>query len=301
MADGTKITELWAQLEAAHSRAGTQPATRAPTPGDVYTWAPPNDLGLDWVVVSTHPDDPARVFVVPADGQDVAGLADVVVRATGCEPLSLRCGRGVWLRTSDLPAERWYRALDDHHTHRAQEKVRQIAAGTLDGSSAAWEDEVNPDYDAWMMEVTRAVLGATARNRSPITLVERDFGPWRTRLQQERAAEVPLAAATHDPFAELLAPPVVSTSPLPFSGSGDLRVVRSATGATVVFETDVPTDPPPLSVVDAAGTWTQLVWECDPDRTHARATALWGAGQVHLRVGSGDSAWEVIVPKPANS
>jgi len=135
MADMTKLNEMWARLDAANALVQAGPADRRePSPGDVYLWAPPNELGLDWVVVNEHPDDSALIYVVPADANSLAGLADVVVREAGREPISLRCGRGAWVRRDELAPERRYRVLDLHHINRAQEKIRQIVTGPLDGS-----------------------------------------------------------------------------------------------------------------------------------------------------------------------
>ncbi len=301
MTDATKLNEMWAHLESARAHIRARPAeSREPALGDVYLWAPPNELGLDWVVVNDHPDNPALVYVVPADGHPLAGLGDVVVREAGRERISLRCGRGAWVRRDELVSERRYRVLDSHHTTRAQEKVRQIVAGPFDGSSAAWEDEADPDYDAWMAEVTNAVLGVTHRDpRRPITLAEKEFIPWTVRLRQEQPADKSLAAAgPRDKFAHLIAPPpgelTVLAGPLPWAGPGELRVVRAPTGVVIVFRATSPAEPPLVVSADPTGDWIPMVWDSGTD---LQAFAPWSGEQVRLRVGTGESAEEVIVHK----
>lgn len=308
MPEITTNEQLWARLDAAHIRGQAQQAKLAadsehqPTLGDVFLWPPPNDLGLGWVVVSDHPNDAALAYTIPADGHPLAGLADVVVRDVGREPLYLRCGRGRWLRRADLPTERRYRALDPHHVRRAQEKLRQIAAGPLDGSSAAWEDEADPDYHAWMAEVTEAVLGfANHSHQQSIVLTDRDFTPCTSKRHGEQTVEPSLAAAGVDPFAELLAPPgdlVVSAYLLPFGGPGELRVIREPDGVVIVFESESVQEPPAVAATEATGRWQPLVWDITPNRTAARATAPWIEGLVRLRVGTEQSSREVIVSKP---
>lgn len=307
MPDITPNDQLWARLDAAHARGQARQAAlvaepgHSPTPGDVYLWPPPNDLGLGWIVVSDHPNNAALAYTIPADGHPLAGLADVVVRDAGREPLYLRCGRGRWVRRTDLQAERRYRVLDLHHVRRAQEKIRLIAAGPLDGSSSAWEDEADPDYHAWMAEVTEAVLGFADRGLQPVVLTDQDFIPWTSKRHREQTIERSLAAAVADPFAELIAPPgdlVVFASSLPFAGPGELRVIREPDGVAIVFEAKTAGESPVVAVTDATGRWQPLVWDTTPNRTAARATTPWIEGQVRLRIGTEEASREVIVPKP---
>lgn len=303
MTNSTRINEMWARLEAAHARDRARQATpavpaRAAELGDVYLWPPPNALGLDWVVVSDHPNDAELVFVVPADGHPLSGLADVAVRDAGSEPLYLRCGRGLWVRRADLPPERRYRALGPHHLRRAQEKVRQIAAGPLGGASSAWEDEANPDYHAWMTEVTEAVLEYPGRTRrEPLALTRADF----RSIEQFRTpqTEAPALAAADGltPAAERDRDDRVAYL-LPAPGSGELLLVLEGSGVRVVFRSLESAAAPPVFAADAEGEWREADWSFTPKRRGADALLPWVGDRVQLRVGTPGDHQEYTIARP---
>jgi len=322
MADGTNLDQLWARLAAAHARGQARQAEltaapgRAAAPGDVYLGVPPDEHVLAWAVVSDHPADSELVYVVPADGHPLAGLADVAVRDPAGEPLYLRCGRGLWVRRADLAPNRRCRVLGPHHLRRARLKIRQIATGPLDGPTAAWQDEADPAYHDWMDGVTAAVLAAAAGQESSVlpgfvaALSGRpaggvgagpDIGVRASTGSgfEATVGEPALAAAGTDPFSHPPAPaaPVEGLGrPLPFDGPGRLVVVHHPAGVAVIFEGPPSAAPPPVSAADASGDWQPLAWEFTPDRAVARATAPWLGGQVRLRVGAGAVEETVIKP-----
>jgi hypothetical protein len=253
------------------------------------------------LVVNDHPEDASMKYVVPADGCPLAGLADVAVHEEAREPLYLRCGLGLWLRRSDLPTKWRYRVLDSHHVTRTRLKLLQIAAGPLDAASAAWEDEADPEYHAWMAAVTRAVLPFSRWGGSEtITLTDRDFAT--VTIATKRGAEPALAAAGKDPFADLIAPPqnnlTVLASPIPFPGPGSLWVVRNSDGATVIFETESPVDPPVIASLNFTGQWQPAAWVASPSGSTHRADSPWIEGQVRIRLGAGEATREIVVAKP---
>jgi hypothetical protein len=306
MSDATKFDQLWAQLAAAHARGQARQAeldaqrAHAPAPGDAYLWVPVNEYVLAWVVIGAHPTDAEFVYVVPADSYARAGLADVAVRDANAPPLFVRCGRGHWMRRADLDARRRFRVLDAHHVRRLQQKLRQIAHGPLDGSSAAWEDEADPDYRDWMANVTASVLGAMAQARRGPG-VSSGFMMRGGDPDGAFAEEIALAAADFDTFPDPSAPAVEDLgTQLPFDGPGELWIVKEVTGVSVVFRPapdTVPAEPPAAAATDATGAWRELVWELAPDRSAARAGAPWINQQVRLRVGTGASAREHTVTK----
>ncbi len=299
MADSKKIADLWARAADAQARGRVHRAAlaadrRPPAPGDVYLWVPANDHVLAWVVVGLHPTDADLVCVVPADGNPLAGLADVPVRGGPGEPLCLRCGRGQWVRRADLAPDRRYRVLSEHHVCRARQKLRQLATGPLDGPSSAWEAQADPDYTDWMASVTAAVLAAAAR-REPVAgafFASRKSAGGLSLNELEAAFDDTAAVAA---FAAALSEEELGTA-IPFAGPGSLRAVAEAAGASVVFEADASAAPPALFAADATGLWHALEWTVESDRT-ARTTAPWVGAEVRLRAGADPTAAVVVVAK----
>jgi hypothetical protein len=206
------------------------------------------------------------------------------------------------VRRSDLQTERRYHVLDAHDLKCVQEKLRQIAVGPLDGSSGAWEDESNPDYHAWIAQVTEAVLLFPERSRrQAIILTDSDFTPRTIPLSWQTREERALAAAGADPFAEQLAPPLgelsVLANSLSFSGPGEMWVIRESDGAAIVFQARVAATPPAVEV-DLAGEWQPLTWKLTSDQTAGRVSAAWLEDQIRFRVGTGDDSQEIVVLKP---
>ena len=285
----SKMDRLRTQLAESHARGQAHQAElaaardRPAAPGDAYLWSPADEHVLAWVVVCPHPTDADVVYVVPADAHPLAGIADVAVRDVGAAALFLRCGRGHWIARADLDPRRRFRTLDAHHVRRAQQKLRQIVTGPLDGSSAAREHEADPGYRDWMAGVTASVLGAVGKSRR---------GPGVAERLMTRGGEPSGALADLDSLLAELGP-AEEGEPLPFDSPGRLAAVREVTGVALVFEPDAgsPSDPPAVVATDATGAWRALAWDVAPDGT-ARATAPWLGGRVRLRVGTGPAARE---------
>src|SRR5262245_39736977 len=73
----------------------------APAPGDLYVFDAGEDVGLEWLVVRFHPDDPGSLLLAPADDFPLIGTPDVALppELVG-RPLSVRCGETDWFPAS---------------------------------------------------------------------------------------------------------------------------------------------------------------------------------------------------------
>src|SRR5262245_36397502 len=61
-----------------------------PAPGDLYVFDAGEDVGLEWLVVRFHPDDPGLLLLVPADDFPLIGTPDVTLpRELVDRPLSV--------------------------------------------------------------------------------------------------------------------------------------------------------------------------------------------------------------------
>src|SRR4051794_3794844 len=72
-----------------------------PAPGDLYVFDAGEDVGLEWLVVRLHPDDPGLLLLAPADDFPLIGTPDVALpRELVGRPLSVRCGETDWFPAS---------------------------------------------------------------------------------------------------------------------------------------------------------------------------------------------------------
>jgi hypothetical protein len=277
-----------------------------PRAGDVYLFPGPSAADLRWVVLGRHTDRDL-LFAVPADGHPLVGLADVAAaESASCGALVLRCGQGLWIHAEEFRYEWRVGVLDGASVERAQEKMRQIADGKLDGTAAQWETEANPDYDEWMSEVERAAdLLATALRLRHETVAVSEFQrctwlPEKTAATTDAEPQYALAAASSGALARLFealqldeatAPPA---HPVAYLYPGAIYLLLESTGVAVVYLTDGEQPPPELHAI-VAGKDHPAEWRTTPRGTSARAFFPWEGGEVRLRFGQGDRAREVTV------
>lgn len=134
----------------------------APRPGDLFLLDACGELPVEWAAVEVHPEEPRRLWVVPADANSLAGGADVAVPADApCGPLTLRCAFGLWVdarqcnpmrRTGTLPAE---------SLERARRRRRDLA----EGSAGPTEADADSEYRAWIAEMVEPARKAVGEGR----------------------------------------------------------------------------------------------------------------------------------------
>jgi len=145
--EATKIARKQSLLEAELSQCPNYPQ-----PGDIFVFAHPKTMGLQWVILSAA--EPQRLLIVPADDVAMVGSTDIDLPAPAlCSPLTLRCRQSLWIRATDFDMNLRVGLLETWHRLRALEKVKQIAEGKLISSVSQQQMDDEHDYKEWMAQV----------------------------------------------------------------------------------------------------------------------------------------------------
>lgn len=129
-------------------------SARQPAPGDVYVLEPTRDFNLEWVVVANDPADSDRFLAVPADGNFLAGSADLELgddSAVGA--LRLRCRFGTWIDATLLKPELRVGVLGSDEVSRARQKWIDLGDGVLTAPVLMREVDDDPEYKDWVEDV----------------------------------------------------------------------------------------------------------------------------------------------------
>ena len=129
-------------------------SARPPTQGDVYVLEPTRDFHLEWVLVANDPADPDRFLAVPADGNFLAGSADVELpdySAVGS--LRLRCRFATWIDATLLKPELRVGVLGSDEVSRARQKWIEVGDGGVADPVLAREVDDDPEYKDWVEDV----------------------------------------------------------------------------------------------------------------------------------------------------
>lgn len=124
-------------------------------------WLPREGEGLVFVLAAlVHPVDRAFVCLCPIDQRAWLGVADVRAanEARSQADWSVRCGRSVWVKAALLPrlAVNTGMRVPDPEIDRVQERLSELACGTLAPSAEQVVTESDPDYEQWMGESVTA-------------------------------------------------------------------------------------------------------------------------------------------------
>lgn len=165
---------LEALASKAHSRsaelaAGLERRRGLPAaPGDLFVLPATADLPVEWAILERGTG--GKLLAVPADSGLPAGTADVFVPdGTPGGPLSLRCRYGVWLDGALFAPDLRSGTLAPETVAEAQNRIRQIEAGALEGSPLAEEVDADPEYADWIRDVPERAreLASAARASTP--------------------------------------------------------------------------------------------------------------------------------------
>jgi hypothetical protein len=133
-----------------------------PGPGDLWVFPATADLPLEWLILERDATDLARVRVVPADTNPVAGPADVVIpREAAGGPLHLRCAHARWIVWPE--GARRTGTIAPELLQQAQER-----GAALDNTPGAYEPaSADAEYRDWIDNVvTTGVRAVTAVRRA---------------------------------------------------------------------------------------------------------------------------------------
>lgn len=124
-----------------------------------------DDCAVRWAVLAVHPQDSALLFAVPGDGHPLFGLPDCPLPKAPTGGMTLRCGWGLWLPRAFVESLTVIGTLSSAELNYAKAKMNQVVTGRLDAPEAASENEADPEYRDWMMEVGTAVEALAERFR----------------------------------------------------------------------------------------------------------------------------------------
>ncbi len=279
------------------TRQPVQPAGRdAPAPGDLYVFDAGDDVGLEWLVVRFHPDDPSLLLLAPMDDFPLVGTPDLALpREIVGRLLTVRCGETDWFPASLCSPRLRAGAVPEP----ALVLVRQRLADLARGRPIATEDEscdFDAEYEEWVGEVARARASLFARAAGPDTksldvvpLASLSTSP-PTRFTP--IPEFSLAAETGGTlFAELgkalAEPDDVKYHEVPDVSGGKLFLVVDATGVRAVWDGNS-ASAPPLAGVSRSGDELPMPWRSGPEGrlAHTDQCLPWVDGRVVLVIGT---------------
>lgn len=174
MTNDQRFEDLRARLVEARQeheklKARIRKAPKRVAPGDLFRFELPFDTPLEWAVVHPGEDEESRWFVVPADQNSLAGTRDVVVPSSAeCGPLTLRCGRGLWIGSKDFDFQQRSGFLEPRYVDEARSKLSEIRAGSIAGTEEQHEIDEDVDYEDWLDEVGQAVDWLDRRLNTPV-------------------------------------------------------------------------------------------------------------------------------------
>ncbi|MCP4658312.1 MAG: hypothetical protein GY856_23105 [bacterium] len=129
-------------------------SARPPATGDLYVLEPTRNFNLEWMLVAHDPADPDRFLAVPADGNFLAGSADVELpddSAAGA--LSLRCRFATWIGVALLDPALRVGVAGSGEVERARRKWFEVGDGEVAGPVLAREVDDDPEYRDWVEAV----------------------------------------------------------------------------------------------------------------------------------------------------
>jgi hypothetical protein len=279
------------------ARQGVQPGGRdAPTPGELFVFEAGEDVGLEWLVVRFHPDDPNLLLLAPMDDFPLAGTPDLPLpHDLVGRPLTVRCGETDWFPAGFCSPRLRAGAIPE----RALSLVRQRLADLARGRTTATGDgsvDFDAEYEEWIREVARARAALLARAAVPdaksldvVPVASLSTSP---PPRFAPTPEVSLAAETGGTlFAELgkaLAEPGdVKYHEVPDVPGGKLFLVVDASGVRAVWD-GPPASAPRFAGVSSSGDELPMPWRSGPEGRLSQTEQClpWVDGRVVLVIGT---------------
>jgi len=146
---GSEVAQKQALLEEKLSQCPNEPQ-----PGDIFVFAYPETMGLQWVILHPHENKSQWLLTVPADGVPMVGSNDIELSKKAlCSPLTLRCKQGLWIRAKDFDINLRVGILEKWDWQRALDKEKQISSNKLRSTISQQQMDDDLDYDEWIEQV----------------------------------------------------------------------------------------------------------------------------------------------------
>ena len=158
-------TAIAAAAESLPRSAGSDAADRAlPLPGDLYVFDAGEQVGIEWLVVRAHPDDPDLTLLAPTDGCPLTGTPDLVLPAEGVwRPMTVRCGQTDWCPKSLFTPRLRVGTISDEVVALVKRRLDDLARGRALTPEVPAAD-FDPEYEDQMAEVAEARVALLARS-----------------------------------------------------------------------------------------------------------------------------------------
>ena len=126
----------------------------SPSLGDLYVFDTKNDeLGVEWVVVRDHPEDPSWVLVVPIDTFFLIGTPDIALPVD--EIMVARCGQSDWFPKAMFDSHLRVGAISDVVLGLVKQRLADLARGR-DINPVESSVDYDPEYENHIEEIERA-------------------------------------------------------------------------------------------------------------------------------------------------
>jgi hypothetical protein len=158
-------TAIAAAAESLPRSAGSVAADRAlPSPGDLYIFDAGEEVGIEWLVVRAHPDDPDLILLAPIDDFPLAGTPDLVLPADRVgRPMTVRCGETDWYPKTLFTPRLRVGTIADDVVALVKRRLADLARGRALTPEVPAAD-FDPEYEDQMAEVARARVALLARS-----------------------------------------------------------------------------------------------------------------------------------------
>ena len=121
--------------------------------GELFVFKVTAPIGIFWLAVRFHPDDPNLVLLVPADDFFMFGGNDLVVMPPiEGMPLTVRCGHSIWIpveTTHWIPCKQ---KVSEETLKEVKFKIAHLARGI----AVENEDDNDPNYQSHLKEIAQS-------------------------------------------------------------------------------------------------------------------------------------------------
>lgn len=297
------VTDASRRLE--RQSQGQSVFSTGPMPGELYVFGSPVEAMIEWLVVRSHPDDPALILLAPVDDFPFSGRSDIPLKPEFFDrPLTVRCGETTWIPASACQEHLQVGTVPSEAVSEVRRKLAALARGQIADESGADRVDADPEYLAWLGQVAiaresleRRVVAVPAVPKGLILPFQQFSSQRPARLAKE--PQPALAANSGGPLlaelAESLASDVPRYTETQLGSGGTLLLTADASGVRVGWSGPAGAKPPAFSASSATG---QIVAKWDPgsqaDLHRAEPVFPWVDGQVVFEFG-GDHPETVTV------
>jgi hypothetical protein len=131
-----------------------------PNNGQLYIFDT-GDIGSEWLVVRSHPDDPSIFLLVPVDDFSLVGTPDLVLpQEIVGRPLVVRCGESDWFPAKICESHLLVGTVPEEMLKLVRQQLADLSrlgtVPTCQRLTNRIDTDLDPEYEEWITEVARA-------------------------------------------------------------------------------------------------------------------------------------------------